>query len=79
MPLISICKTLLILRQVLYGLPISLSHIPRLARIARLLGKDTIGLFIDHPAQLQALDHVDESFWVRIPTKANLPFVLGMH
>ena len=49
--------------KVLYGLPVSLSAIPRLAAVACLLGEGTIGLFTDHPSHINALDKIDSESW----------------
>lgn len=49
--------------QVLYGLPIAVSHIPRLAAVTRLLGEGAVGLFIDHPEQVKHLSRLDDSTW----------------
>lgn len=47
----------------LYGLPIALSHIPRLAAVTRLVGEGSVGLFVDHPTQVQHLSQLDDSVW----------------
>ncbi|KAI5204731.1 hypothetical protein E4T39_03384 [Aureobasidium subglaciale] len=49
--------------KILYGLPVAVSHIPRLAAIARVLGEGVVGLFVDHPAQVKHLAALDESTW----------------
>ncbi|KAF2862190.1 hypothetical protein K470DRAFT_269180 [Piedraia hortae CBS 480.64] len=49
--------------NVLYGLPISRSSIPRLANVASTLGVDTVGVFVDHVTHVEMLDHVDKYSW----------------
>lgn len=49
--------------QILYGLPISPSAVPRLAAVVRTLGQGTVGLFVDHPQHVKLLDVVPESEW----------------
>lgn len=62
----------------IYGLPVSISQIPRLSHIARLLGEGTIGLFVDHPSHIKALGQVNESTWPgRIPVWVNVD--VGYH
>ncbi|KAF4962552.1 hypothetical protein FSARC_9330 [Fusarium sarcochroum] len=41
--------------SVLYGIPLPPSQVPRLARIARQLGPESLIFMIDHPCQLDAL------------------------
>ncbi|KAK2759446.1 hypothetical protein FQN54_002924 [Arachnomyces sp. PD_36] len=41
--------------NVLYGLPVPPSQIPRLAALAKELGPGSISLMIDHPSQLEAI------------------------
>ncbi|KAI4831193.1 hypothetical protein E4T44_09653 [Aureobasidium sp. EXF-8845] len=54
--------------NILYGLPVAKSHIPRLAVVASVLGEGTVGLFVDHPQQVENLASVDDSIWPgRIP------------
>ena len=54
--------------KVLYGVPLAPSHIPRLAAVSRLLGPQSVGVFIDHPDQLQSLLNTDTTVWPgRIP------------
>lgn len=54
-------------------MPVSLSAIPRLAAIARLLGEGTIGVFSDHPSHINALDQVDGATWPgQIPVWVNI-------
>ncbi|KAK4612812.1 D-serine dehydratase [Fulvia fulva] len=50
--------------NVLYGLPLPPSAVPRLAAIARILGKGTVGLFADHPAHIKVLAEIP--VWVNI-------------
>ncbi|THW27897.1 hypothetical protein D6D23_02404 [Aureobasidium pullulans] len=49
--------------SILYGLPVAVSHIPRLAAIAKVLGERAVGLFVDHPEQIKHLAKLDESLW----------------
>ncbi|KAG9677079.1 hypothetical protein KCV03_g10313, partial [Aureobasidium melanogenum] len=49
--------------NVLYGLPVAFSHIPRLAAIARVLGEGAVGLFVDHPRQVEQLASLGDSSW----------------
>ncbi|KAG9944225.1 hypothetical protein KCU85_g8103, partial [Aureobasidium melanogenum] len=49
--------------NVLYGLPVAFSHIPRLAAVARVLGEGAVGLFVDHPQQVKHLASLDNSSW----------------
>lgn len=49
--------------DILYGLPVAPSAVPRLAEVARLLGEGSIGLFVDHPAHIELLENVDEALW----------------
>lgn len=59
--------------KVLYGLPILLSAIPRLAAIARILGEGTIGVFADHPDHIRALEQVDSASWPgQVPVWVNI-------
>ncbi|TIA64858.1 hypothetical protein D6C83_02546 [Aureobasidium pullulans] len=53
----------LIASTILYGLPVAVSHIPRLAAIAKVLGEGAVGLFVDHPEQIKHLAKLDESVW----------------
>ncbi|THY20092.1 hypothetical protein D6D01_06894 [Aureobasidium pullulans] len=53
----------LIASTILYGLPVAVSHIPRLAAIAKVLGEGAVGLFVDHPEQIKYLAKLDESVW----------------
>ncbi|KAI5276915.1 hypothetical protein E4T47_00090 [Aureobasidium subglaciale] len=48
---------------ILYGLPVAVSQIPRLAAVARVLGEGVVGLFVDHPEQVEHLAALDESIW----------------
>ncbi len=47
----------------MYGLPLAVSAIARLAAVARILGEGCVGVFIDHPSQVAMLNLVDESAW----------------
>jgi len=49
--------------KVLYGFPLVISQVPRLARLVELLGQESIGLFIDHPRHIEVLDEVSEAVW----------------
>ncbi|KAK5108626.1 hypothetical protein LTR62_008117 [Meristemomyces frigidus] len=53
--------------NILYGLPLSPSTIPRLSAVARLLGEGCLGLFVDHPAQLKFIEASHESWPGRVP------------
>lgn len=46
--------------NVLYGVPLGPSHVPRLATIALQLGESSVAVMIDHPAQLEALKEFKE-------------------
>ncbi|KAI4731559.1 hypothetical protein E4T49_00539 [Aureobasidium sp. EXF-10728] len=48
---------------ILYGLPVAISHVPRLAAVARVLGEGTVGLFVDHPRQVEQLASLDDRSW----------------
>lgn len=43
--------------NVLYGIPLVPSQVPRLATLARTLGEDSISVMIDHPDQIAFLKH----------------------
>ena len=59
--------------QIIYGLPVSLSAIPRLSTIARQLGPGTISVFADHPDHIRALEKVDAAAWPgKIPVWVNI-------
>ncbi|KAK5135061.1 hypothetical protein LTR08_005721 [Meristemomyces frigidus] len=49
--------------NILYGLPLTPSSLPRLSALARILGPGTIGLFIDHPTHITLLDTLPASAW----------------
>jgi len=49
--------------KVLYGFPLVISQVSRLARLVELLGPETIGLFIDHPRHIEVLEKVSEAVW----------------
>ncbi|KAK4549187.1 hypothetical protein LTR36_007645 [Oleoguttula mirabilis] len=64
--------------NILYGLPVSPSSIPRLAVVARALGEGALGLFVDHPHHIKILDQVDATSWPgRIPVWVNID--VGSH
>ncbi|KAH9844556.1 D-serine dehydratase [Teratosphaeria destructans] len=46
--------------DIAYGIPIAPSFIPRLASVARVLGPDSIGVFVDHPDHIKLFDDVPE-------------------
>lgn len=59
--------------KVLYGLPLSPSQILRLGRIANQLGEGVLGIFVDHPAHIKALDQVGDDVWLgRVPVWVNI-------
>nr|POE90377.1 d-serine dehydratase [Quercus suber] len=59
--------------QIVYGLPVSRSAIPRLAALARALGANCVGVFVDHPSHIKELDVVDELSWPgQIPVFVNI-------
>ena len=61
-------STRLTFEQVVYGIPIAKSAIPRLAAVARILGPDSISLFIDHPDHVRMLEAIPQDSWPgRIP------------
>lgn len=49
--------------QVIYGLPVAQSAISRLAAVARILGPNTISLFVDHPSHIRTLETVPSDLW----------------
>ncbi|KAK6443634.1 hypothetical protein LTR95_000461 [Oleoguttula sp. CCFEE 5521] len=49
--------------NVIYGLPVSASSIPRLAKVVRELGENTVSLFVDHKVQVSLLDSVADDTW----------------
>lgn len=64
--------------NILYGLPVAPSAVPRLAAIARLLGDGSVGLFVDHPSHVKILEEVDEATWPgKIPVFVNID--VGYH
>lgn len=64
--------------NILYGLPVAPSAVPRLAAIARLLGEGTVGLFVDHPSHIKVLEEVDDATWPgKIPIFVNID--VGYH
>ena len=46
--------------QVVYGIPIAKSAIPRLGAVARILGAESISLFVDHPDHTKMLEAIPE-------------------
>ncbi|KAI7257854.1 hypothetical protein KC335_g12556 [Hortaea werneckii] len=78
LPWLMDCKTQGKDVNVLYGLPIPPSSVSRLAAVARALGKDTVGVFVDHPGQIKFLEDVDSSAWPgQIPIWVNID--VGYH
>ncbi len=68
-----ISDTFSLFRQVLYGLPVLPSVVPRLAAAARILGEGTVSLFTDHPSHIRTLDLVDHATWPgAIPVWVNI-------
>ena len=62
----------------IYGLPVATSSIPRLGAIARILGSNTISLFVDHPDHVRLLESVTEETWPgRIPVFVKID--IGYH
>ncbi|PLB48536.1 hypothetical protein P170DRAFT_438118 [Aspergillus steynii IBT 23096] len=68
--------------NVLYGIPLVPSQVPRLASLARTLGEDTIAVMIDHPAQIDFLSEfhrlagLPASVFIKVDTgyhRAGLP------
>ncbi|KAK3071430.1 hypothetical protein LTR53_008634 [Teratosphaeriaceae sp. CCFEE 6253] len=65
-------------REVLYGIPVPPSTLPRLAVVARALGENAVGLFVDHPAHIKLLDEADSISWPgRVPIWVNID--VGYH
>lgn len=63
--------------NVLYGIPLPLSQVTRLAEIGRKLGKDTLSVLVDHAAQL---DHVARFFdEAKFPVGVYLKVDTGYH
>lgn len=59
--------------QILYGIPVTPSSIPRLAAVARALGGSSVGVFVDHPAHIKELEKVEEAVWpAKIPVFVNI-------
>jgi D-serine ammonia-lyase len=59
--------------NIIYGLPVSPSSIPRLAVVARALGPGSVGLFTDHPQHIKLLSAVPQSTWPgQIPIWVNI-------
>ncbi|KAF2717215.1 hypothetical protein K431DRAFT_233629 [Polychaeton citri CBS 116435] len=64
--------------NVLFGLPVSPSSIPRLANVARILGDGSVGVFVDHPTHVKLLDAVPAEAWPgKIPAWINID--VGYH
>ena len=62
----------------MYGLPVALSALGRLSRIASILGDSALGLFVDHPEHIKALDKLDRKSWPgQIPVWVNID--VGYH
>lgn len=49
--------------SLLHGLPLTPSTLPRLAHLARQLGPNSVGLFVDHPSHIQILNSQPPSAW----------------
>nr|OQO23186.1 hypothetical protein B0A51_08540 [Rachicladosporium sp. CCFEE 5018] len=49
--------------NVIYGLPVSASSIPRLGAVVRQLDEGSVSLFVDHKDQVALLNDVHESTW----------------
>ncbi|KAM0715849.1 hypothetical protein Q7P37_008363 [Cladosporium fusiforme] len=49
--------------NVIYGLPVAQSALPRLAAVARILGPNTVSLFVDHPTHIRTLETVSADIW----------------
>ncbi|EME77926.1 uncharacterized protein MYCFIDRAFT_57428 [Pseudocercospora fijiensis CIRAD86] len=59
--------------NILYGLPVCPSAIPRLAIVTRLLGPGTVGLFVDHPDHVKLLETIEDAVWPgKIPVFVNI-------
>ncbi|KAJ5082655.1 hypothetical protein N7532_011698 [Penicillium argentinense] len=43
--------------NILYGIPLVPSHVPRLAELAAAIGEDSVAVMIDHPDQIQFLQN----------------------
>ncbi|KAK5710363.1 hypothetical protein LTR17_018960 [Elasticomyces elasticus] len=63
--------------NIVYGLPVSPSALPRLAVVARMLGEGTIGLFVDHPTHIKFLDSSATDWPGQIPVWMNID--VGYH
>ena len=63
--------------QILYGIPVSPSTVPRLAAVARALGVDKVGLFVDHPEHVKFLDEESTQWPGKIPVWVNID--VGYH
>ncbi|KAL1303275.1 hypothetical protein AAFC00_006684 [Neodothiora populina] len=69
--------------NILYGLPIAPSHIPRLGAVTRILGQGTVALFVDNPEHLRILSQLDDVVWPgKVPVMAKIaaevPFRAGL-
>ena len=69
--------------KVLYGLPVAPSYIPRLAAVSRVLGKGSVGLFVDNLEHIQRISQLDESIWpgripIMVKIAAETPFRAGL-
>ncbi|KAK4553403.1 hypothetical protein LTR86_009460 [Recurvomyces mirabilis] len=53
--------------NVLYGLPLTPSAIPRLSAVARLLGEGCLGVFVDHPGQIKFIEESHASWPGKVP------------
>ncbi|CAF3576074.1 unnamed protein product [Fusarium graminearum] len=63
--------------DILYGLPLPRSQIPRLAALGAELGPDTISVLIDHPSQLQSVKAFSQH--AKFPAKVFLKVDTGYH
>jgi D-serine ammonia-lyase len=63
--------------QILYGLPVSPSAIPRLSAISTLLGDGSVGVFVDHPEHVKVLENSASSWSGSIPVWVNID--VGYH
>ncbi|QIX00171.1 hypothetical protein AMS68_005688 [Peltaster fructicola] len=62
--------------DILYGLPVAPSAVPRLARIAKLLGEGSVGLFVDNADHVKVLE---ASHWPYGKTPVFVKVDLGGH
>ncbi|KAK0934494.1 hypothetical protein LTR29_013904 [Friedmanniomyces endolithicus] len=63
--------------NVLHGIPITRSALPRLSAVARALGEGTVGLFVDHSAHIKLLDAAASDWPGQIPVWMNID--VGYH